>query len=91
MANTVIRYLKLSDNSLSVGDTNFARHLPHQGSTAHLMQIINGIIEDMSMPPAAYVEMCRSLKDKHWVEIILNMTKKGQREWVTCFMPSGNN
>jgi hypothetical protein len=65
MANIVIRHLKLSDNSSSVGDANSARHLPHQGSTAHLMQIINGIAEDMSMPPVAYVEMCRSLKDKH--------------------------
>ena len=55
------------------------------------MQIINGIAEDMSMPPTAYVEICKSLKDKHWVEIILNMMKKGQREWVASFMPSGDN
>jgi hypothetical protein len=74
MANTVIRHLKLSDNSI-----------------AHLMQIINGIAENMSMPPVAYVEMYRSLNDKHWAEIILNMAKNGQREWVAGFMPSGDN
>jgi hypothetical protein len=44
------------------------------------MQIINDIVEDMSMSPVAYVEMCRNFKDKHWTEVILNMTKKGQRE-----------
>jgi hypothetical protein len=30
------------------------------------MQIINGIAEEMSMPSAVYVEMCKTLKDKHW-------------------------
>jgi hypothetical protein len=55
------------------------------------MQIINGIAEDTSMPLAAHVEMCRNLKDKHWAKIILNMTNKGQREWVTSFMPSSDN
>jgi hypothetical protein len=86
MANTIIRHLKLSDNSPSIGDANFARHLPHQGSISHLMQIINGIAEDMLMLPTAYVDMCRNLKDKHWTDIILNITKKGQREWVASFM-----
>jgi hypothetical protein len=66
MADTVIRHLKLSNNSSAVGDVNFARHLPHQGSIANLMQIINGIVEDMSMPPTAYVEMYKNPKNKHW-------------------------
>jgi hypothetical protein len=80
MADTIIRHLKLSDNSPLIVDVSFARHLPYQGSTVHLMQIINGIAEEMSMPPVAYVEMCKTLKDKHWASIVLNVTKKGQRE-----------
>ena len=37
MADTVIWHLKLFDNSPSSGDANSAWHLPHKGSTAHLM------------------------------------------------------
>ena len=61
MANTVIWHLELSNNSPSVGDASSTWHLPYQGSTAHLMQIINSIVEEMSMPLAAYVEMCKTV------------------------------
>jgi hypothetical protein len=63
--DTVIQQLKISDNSPSVKDAKSIPRYSGLSSTKPLMTIINALTGEMSMPTAAYLDMCRALKDPH--------------------------
>ena len=86
----VIRNMKITDNSPFVGDAKFAPRCSGLSSAKPLMTIVNALASEMSMPIAAYLDMCRALNDPHWASVVENMTSAGQRMWVASFMPSGD-
>ena len=87
----VIRHLKINDSSLSIPTDQSAWLLASFDLAAAVMHLVNVIAKEISLLTTTYLDMCKALNDSYWSSIILNMTEKGRREWVTTFMPYGDN
>ena len=88
----VIWKLEIDDGVVLVEDAMSIGHPPFfQNPIEVIMDIINVLAKEISMPPTAYVEACKTLKNPAWVRILLKMKSTGPRYWLLSFIPSNDN
>jgi hypothetical protein len=88
----VIQKLEISNGVVSVEDAMSVGHPPFfQHPIEAIMDIINVLAKEISMPTTAYLEACKTLMNPAWVRILLKMKNAGRRYWLLSFIPSSDN
>jgi hypothetical protein len=82
---------KLNDGRQSPGNGMSYKPPDCQYLEEDIMDIINPLAIEVSLPLKAYVQAYKTLSDSAWVRILLKMSDAGHRGWLLSMDPSSDN